>query len=433
MKGSIRAKGTCVACGSGYRGADVRCSCGRQPERGIFIDLHWSSAKGGRIKIYSDRDGVPFKAVAYAQSALEAIRYEIRHGLFDATRYVARSLAELRFEVYAKRWLKAREQEAARGEITQSTLATNRQRLDGYLIPALRGRDIREIRALHVIELAASLEAGGEGRKKASAGTRAYCMRLLRKILRDAHRWGDLEKVPPIVGTADPEPQHEQITLSEQEAILARIDAWHRPIIELLCYHPIRPGEACALQWRDLDLEAGTMQIRRTMSLRKARDSRKSGHPYVLPLHAVSVDALRQLRAEVPDTHPTAFVFLTPGRGMLPADPAALAEALRHRRKHPYSPSVLDRIWDRACEIVTGRHVTLYESTRHLIASEAVSRGIDIGTVSKALGHRQISTTMRSYARYRTEALRQVIDLRTPTVPGDRPQTVPRAKNGKPK
>jgi site-specific recombinase XerD len=85
---------------------------------------------------------------------------------------------------------------------------------------------------------------------------------------------------------------------------------------------------------------------------------------------------------------PEAFIFTSP------------------RTKKPYSENVLRRLWKDARDKV-GIDITLYEATRHSLASIAASNGASLTAIKDVLGHTDIRTTLK-YARNDLESQRVV-------------------------
>jgi integrase len=84
------------------------------------------------------------------------------------------------------------------------------------------------------------------------------------------------------------------LSVDEQERLLATYPDYVRPFFICLCYQGLRRNEAISLQWRDVNLETKTIQIR--------DENSKSGIGRIIPLHPRTQAALAQ-------RHPT-YVFV---------------------------------------------------------------------------------------------------------------------------
>jgi len=63
--------------------------------------------------------------------------------------------------------------------------------------------------------------------------------------------------------------------------------------------------------------------------------------------------------------------------------------------------------WDAAREVAGIAHITLYQGTRHSLASQAGNRGVPLQLISKFLGHSTLEQTKR-YTHLEVNPLRQV-------------------------
>jgi len=71
----------------------------------------------------------------------------------------------------------------------------------------------------------------------------------------------------------------------------------------------------------------------------------------------------------------------------------------------PFSESYLRKMWNEARDKAQVEGITLYEGTRHSLASQAINRGVPISTKQKFLRHESSKMTER-YAHLKTESLR---------------------------
>ena len=69
-----------------------------------------------------------------------------------------------------------------------------------------------------------------------------------------------------------------------------------------------------------------------------------------------------------------------------------------------WAPTSLRRIWFSACGKVGVHGVSIYEGTKHSMATEAVRRGVSERALQVFLGHADIRSTRR-YARFSEHAL----------------------------
>jgi len=68
----------------------------------------------------------------------------------------------------------------------------------------------------------------------------------------------------------------------------------------------------------------------------------------------------------------------------------------------------LARVWGRALEDAELPHVSLYEGTKHTMATDAIRRGVPERALQRFLGHTSVQSTRR-YARLADNALIEVL------------------------
>jgi len=125
-------------------------------------------------------------------------------------------------------------------------------------------------------------------------------MQLLRSILDQAYREGDIETDPTKSVKRVQEPKTKIDPLSEEELslFLAKVDKHYKPIFTTLAYTGARPNELQALRWGDLDWH------KTTISISKGRVRGKEGLPKTkssereIPMVPIVETELMRLRDE---------------------------------------------------------------------------------------------------------------------------------------
>ena len=131
----------------------------------------------------------------------------------------------------------------------------------------------------------------------------------------------------------------------------------------------LRPGEALALSWTDVNLGKGTLTVRQSVRHGKVGPT-KGRKVRVIDM----VPSLRGFLASIPQEGPT--VVQAKRQGHL--DDAALNEALAPVLVKLGLPTM-----------------TAYQCTRHTFASQWILAGQDIYRLAKVLGHSSVITTQR--------------------------------------
>jgi integrase len=145
----------------------------------------------------------------------------------------------------------------------------------------------------------------------------------------------------------------------------------------------LRRGEVCALRWRDIDLDAETIDIRRSYILHKGVGTEKDTKTHQMRRIALDSETVTLEALEQPLTSET-YVFA----GVKTPD-----------HSKPYSPhAVSSRYREMAKRLKIDTHI---HALRHYSATELLTAGIDLRTVAGRLGHGGGgATTLRVYAAW---------------------------------
>ncbi len=156
----------------------------------------------------------------------------------------------------------------------------------------------------------------------------------------------------------------------------------------ILCFYTgIRIGELCALRWSDLDIDAGTMSVSRTVSrIRDFNSNCKKTQLFVgtpksrtsirkIPLPVFLLEILQQYRLEVTQEN---FYILS-------------------NNSEPFDPRKYQRLYKKLLK-KSGIKDRKFHAIRHTFATRALELGVDIKTLSEILGHSNVSITLNIYA-----------------------------------
>ncbi|HEY6590788.1 MAG TPA: tyrosine-type recombinase/integrase [Actinomycetota bacterium] len=291
----MTAKGTVTAkCRRGHRRAEGRC--GSRCLRWYWVLDVGPGPDGRRRRRWSQ--GFDRKAEAEAALRAELDRRDQNIGV-DASKVTVAGFAE--------RWLA--HVKATRDEGTWAEYTRN---LKGHVLPALGGRQLKTLGPADLDGLYAQLLAGGrlDGRPGGlSARTVRNVHKTVHKMLRQAVRWrllpanpaADLE-LPPVIEPKMVTLDHDQARRLLEVAAGPRRAGWWAPLVLLAVATGARRGELLALRWSDLDLDAGTFTIGRSLrrgeaGLRYKAPKTRAGQRTV-GLGPSTVAALRRLRAD---------------------------------------------------------------------------------------------------------------------------------------
>lgn len=295
-------------------------------------------------------------------------------------------------------------------EVTPRTLRGYRDALDLYVLPSLGHRKVgdvtlREVDALYGAMREGKLPApepdeGGKPRGWKGGPLSARTVRLahvaLSQALSQAVKWGMIPFNSAAEATLPSGKPREKraLTVAERGRFLEaadELDAFHRVLYRVLMDTGLRPGEACALRWSDVDLAAGRLTVARAVTQGKDGE-RITDHPKtsksrrtiplfgLAPLLSAHLDWQRERGLES-----EGLVFTT-------QDGRMLAPWTINRRE-------LERVLTKAK--ITGG-LTLY-SFRHTFATLHLQSGTPLKVVSEWLGHSTIQQTANTYQHLSAE------------------------------
>lgn len=193
--------------------------------------------------------------------------------------------------------------------------------------------------------------------------------------------------------------EHEErdcYTLEEAQQflnLLAKESLFYQAFFTLAIYGGYRRGELCGLEWKDIDFDTCVVSIRRTSLYTKAKgtftDTTKTkSSKRSLKMPAEVIEILLRYRVEQ-NTH-----RLKVGDQWVSTD-----RLFTYWNGKPINPNSPYKWLCRFCERTGMRRAkSALHSFRHLNASLLITNGVDVKTVSTALGHTQVSTTTNIYA-----------------------------------
>ena len=220
---------------------------------------------------------------------------------------------------------------------------------------------------------------------------------VLRGALGQAVRWGWIP-TNPAESASPPKLRRREITppgIRDTRALLDAADE-HDPefgaVLRVLAATGARRGEVCGLRWSDLDIESGTVLIRRSIASvaggtvvkdTKTHAARRIAlDPATLAVLARQRQLLEQRAvACAVEFNPDGFMFTSTADGSSPLHPDTITGGFR-----------------RLCDRLGLRGFRVHD-LRHLHATQLLAAGVPVRTVSGRLGHADAATTLNVYAR----------------------------------
>lgn len=278
-------------------------------------------------------------------------------------------------------WLRASEPRTAR--------RTHETRSDGAALvgPFFRTMKAKDVRPHHVEQFHAHLAATVKP-SYAWHAARAFAAAFKRAADR-----GDVPNDPTAKIRIPPMPQREMLTLTPEQvkALLAATEGYSfYPLLMTALATGMRQGELLGLHWDDVDLDGGTITVRRSLSWTKAhgfqsKQPKTDAARRTIAMPASCVVALRRHRRE------------REAAGMLHLTVFSTQDGT-HQFRGKISNHVKRAIRRANKGGANIPHDFRFHDTRHTHASILLSRGQSLRAVSRRLGHVKPSLTLSIYA-----------------------------------
>jgi integrase len=275
---------------------------------------------------------------------------------------------------YLDRWLC----DVARLTVRASTHRRYTELVKLHVKPRIGGVRLHRLTASDVQGVYSAMEQAG-----LSPRTRQFVHAVLRKALSNAVRWGLVvrnvsEQVDPPRPT---KPEMHTLDSAQAAAFLAAAASDRLSAMYVLAVTVgMRQGELFALQWSDVDLDAGRLSVRYTLDNGKLGPPKTKASQRRIELPKIAVDALwahkRAMLAEGFAGVP--FVFCNTTGGLL------------HR------PNV--RRTFNAILKTAGLPAIRFHDLRHTAATLMLAANINAKVVQETLGHASIKTTIDLYS-----------------------------------
>ncbi|MEU9331466.1 site-specific integrase [Streptomyces canus] len=173
---------------------------------------------------------------------------------------------------------------------------------------------------------------------------------------------------------------------------------------ELALRTGLRKGELLGLRWEDLDLDARTASIRRTLQRTTSRGLA------TLPTKTVSSERRIALPASCVASLRTHRERQARERDRAGAEWQGNGHIFTRPDGHPIEPATLTRHFNALLRDAHLRPIRFHD-LRHSTATLLLEQGVELVVIKELLGHARIGVTATVYAHVRLRLQRQAIDL----------------------
>ena len=337
-------------------------------------------------KVIGYRGSYVVKGKRYYVSAKTKTEAEqkLRQGMTDADRGLTFDAGGLTVDYYLDRWLN----DSVQGTVGDTTFERYEQMVRLHIKPTLGRAKLKSLTPTHVRSLYK------EKLRSRSPRTVQYIHVTLHKALKQAVADGLIprnatEAVKP------PQVRREEIHPLTPEQVNKLLEATRGERLEalyVLAIHTgLRQGELLGLKWEDVDLEAGTLQVRRTLTTAKSgpvlSTPKTKGSRRSVTLTQSAVEALRShLQRQLGEIDRAASLWRE--NGLIFASEAGDPLDRRYLTNHRFKP-LLKR---------AGLPPIRFHDLRHTCATLLLGANVNPKIVSELLGHASIAITLDTYS-----------------------------------
>lgn len=285
--------------------------------------------------------------------------------------------------------------------VSENTRSYYQTQLDTHIYPVLGDMKLPEITPAQITALLLERQNAGAAHSSLIAIYTTLHQLFKSAYLDDTISHNPMDKVerPRETKAKLKDEEIDACTADELRYIISCLDReplkW-QAMIRLLIDTGVRRGEACALQWKNVDFKENRIAFADNLCYTKHKgvyiDTPKNGRNRTMDIAPEVMELLRRLQIEQSGKALSPFVF---------------SQERSAKPMHPQSPTrYLKRFAERYG--IEGLHP---HKLRHSFASVAIINGADIASVSEKLGHSDKAVTLRMYTHADKESIKRAGDI----------------------
>ena len=306
---------------------------------------------------------------------------------------------------WAEVWLETYKQ----GNMTDKSFATYRQKLDGYVLPAIgrmKKKDVREPNLQRILN---------DERGRSFSHVSKLRM-VIRGMFARAYSAGIINRDPAanLVLPKTTKGTHRKLTDRERTAVLAVADRGEHNAclwVKLMLYCGLRPGETVALQWKDIDFKNSILHVTKAKESGKneIKSTKTEAGQRDVPIPSALLEDLKRKQRGPFET------VLHQARNAEKPHTESSMKAMWHSFKRLVDIEMGAKVF-RLQVVEHGEPAELYESLtpycfRHTFCTDLQDAGVPLNVAKYLMGHRDITMTANIYTHTTDEMVRQAAEL----------------------
>ena len=276
--------------------------------------------------------------------------------------------------------------------------------IDNHIVPELGGTPLEKLTTIQIQKFYNDLQKSGRIQrythiKLKDKGLSTRVVRGIHTLLNNCLEQAVAERLiltNPAQGCKLPQLEKKEMKILPQEKIgMYLAEAERRGLLAAFYLElttGLRRGELLALQWTDLDVENRTLAVTKQVNRINGElvvsppKTRNSVRTLALPQQAIDL-----LIAEHKKHSRNPYLFPSPKTGTM------------------YDPDAFRRTHDKILKAIGAEHIRFHD-LRHTFATLSLKYGVDVKTLSGALGHYNAGFTLSTYTHATAEMKRDAAD-----------------------
>ena len=319
-------------------------------------------------------------------STKQEVAEKLRKAIAERDGGLAFDAENLTLAEYLNRWLA----DSVRGSVARGTFERYEQLCRIHIVPAIGGVELKKLTPVHIQGLYRAKLDEGLGLRSVE-----YIHTTLNKALKQAVRWQLMSRNVAEAVTAPKGRKREMLTLDREQTrrlfLTAKGDRLETLYV-LAVTAGLRQGELLGLRWTDIDLEAGTLTVKRSLGYEKdgpyyteGKRDRSRRRVELGPSTTAALKAHRKRQNE----ERLAYAGLWEDHELIFPD----------ENGRPIRARNLNRRFQKLLQRAELEDLGLtFHGLRHTCATLMLLKDVPIKVVSERLGHADVALTLRIYS-----------------------------------